>query len=115
MKLIGWYQYLAIVGSALWAGTGALAIVSIALSPRNWIPNLLMGLFFICFGWYLYFRAISFSRYYSARPADFRKNPIGLRFLRLDLLLVLLSCLAGALLLLASGGRVFREGYAVFG
>ncbi|MFQ6539739.1 MULTISPECIES: hypothetical protein [Aphanothece] len=115
MPLIRYHQYLAAVGAAFWVGTGVVAIGSIALSPRNWTPNLAMGVLFICLGWLLYLRAVSFSRFFSAMPVNIQIISFGQRFLRLDLLLVSLSCLVGALLLLASVSRVFGEGYAVFG
>lgn len=74
-----------------------------------------MGLLFVLTGWFLQVRASSFYRLYLTFPVDQQKSPSCLRFLRFDLLIVVITCLAGALSLVASISRTFREGYAVFG
>jgi hypothetical protein len=94
---------------------GAITIGSITLSSLGWVINLVMGLLFIFIGWFLYFRANNFHLFYSANIAETQNNQQLERFLRIDLILVLGTCLAGGLLLAVSIGRVFGEGYALFG
>lgn len=113
--LIRLYKNTALVSAIFWAGTGSITIGSIVVSSLDWGINLVMGLILIFVGWFLYLRANNFYRCYIASPTDMQKNPSCLRFLRLDLLLVIISCLVGAVLLAASISRVFGEGYAVFG
>jgi hypothetical protein len=84
-------------------------------SPVDWAINLAMGLLFLFVGWFLYMRASSFYRFYLTFSADRQKSPSCLRFLRFDLLMVVITCLAGSLSLVASISRAYREGYAVFG
>lgn len=111
----GWHKYSALAGSAFWIGTGILSIGSRVLSPLSWALNLSMGLAFIYPGWFLHLRSSSLYRFFLANSVNIKTNPILLHFLRLNLLLGFLSCLAGGLLLVASGSRVSGEGYAVFG
>jgi len=85
------------------------------MSVRNWVVNLVMGSLFVIAGLFLYLRANQFACYYRAIPIDMQRNPACIRFLRFDLLLVLITCLAGGLLFAASLSRVLGEGYAVFG
>jgi hypothetical protein len=81
----------------------------------DWAINRAIGLLRISIGWFLRLRAKEFYRYYLTIPSAMRKSPSCICFLRLDLLLVLISCFAGGLLLVASVSRVFRESYAVSG
>jgi hypothetical protein len=115
MLLIQWYKNLALVSAFLWFGLGAITIGSIALSPISWAINLIIGLFFILIGWFLHRRASSFYHFYSTSADDTQNNQSLLRFLRLDFLAILGTCLVGSLLLIASISRVFGEGFAVFG
>jgi len=113
--LIRWYKNSALVSAILWIGIGAITIGSIALSSFSWGINLIMGFLFIFLGWFLYIRANYFHRFYSTNTADIQNNPHIKRFLRLDLMFVLSTCLIGGLLLTASISRVFGEGYPIFG
>ncbi len=85
------------------------------MSVRSWVVNLVMGSLFVIAGLFLYLRANRFACYYRAIPIDFQRSPSCMRFLRSDLLLVLITCLAGGVLFAASLSRVVGEGYAVFG
>ena len=113
--LIRVYKFSSLVAAACWAGSGLIAIVSTILSPADWAINLVMGLLFIFAGWFLYLRASSFYRFYLTFPANQHRSPSCLRFLRFDLLMVWITCLAGGLSLVACISRTYREGYAVFG
>ena len=113
--VIRWYRIFALVSVFLWAGLGTITIGSIAVSSLGWVINLVMGLIFICIGWFLYLRASNFQLFYYASDAETRNNLYLKRFLRSDLILVLIAGLVGTLLILASISRVFGEGYAVFG
>jgi hypothetical protein len=113
--LIQWYRYSALVAAACWAGSGLVVMSSSLLSPADWAVNLVMGLLFLLTGWLLHVRASRFYGLYLTFPVDQQKSPSCLRFLRFDLLMVVITCLAGALVLVASISRVYREGYAVFG
>ena len=113
--LARWYRFSALVATACWVSCGVIVIASTILSPVDWPINLGMGLLFIATGWFLSRRASSFYRLYLTFPADQQKSPSCLRFLRLDLMMVWITCLAGGLSLVASISRAFREGYAVFG
>jgi len=113
--LIRWHKNSALVSAILWIGIGAITIYSVALSSFGWGINLIMGFLFILLGWFLYIRANCFHRFFLTSTADIQNNPHFKRFLRLDLMFVLSTCLVGGLLLSASISRVFGEGYAVFG
>ena len=115
MKLIRWYKNLAIVSALLWAGLGLLTVGSIAVSSLGWAINLIMGVLFIFIGWFLYARSDSFYWVYSSSASDIQNHPHLQQFLRLDLIFVLGTCLVGGILLMASIGRVFGEGFAIFG
>ncbi|MCP9927706.1 hypothetical protein [Cyanobium sp. CH-040] len=113
--LIRLYRSFALASAALWSGTGFVVIGSIAMSVRNWVVNLVMGQLFVIAGLFLCLRANQFACYYMSIPCDMQRNPACMRFLRLDFLLVLITCLVGGLLFAASLSRVVGEGYAVFG
>jgi hypothetical protein len=94
---------------------GMLTIGSIVLSSIGWFINLGMGLFFIMIGVYLYFRGNSLHRFYSGAVDNLQDDPKFRRFLRLDLLFVIISCVVSGAFLTGAFIRIFFEGFAVFG
>jgi hypothetical protein len=75
-----------------------LTIGSIVLSSIGLVINLLMGAFFISFGWFMV---------WGTRSLD--------RVRILSLVFMLGAILIGSIMLVAGAFRVFGEGYAIFG
>lgn len=113
--LIKSYKTLALICTSLWNGIGVVIMWGMTIPTAAVSLNLIMGLLFFCIGWVFYFRGDFFYRGYSTSNMDVRNNLHIQRFLRLDLILMSIASLLGAILLYASIYRVFEEGFAVFG
>jgi len=115
MKIILWHKRFSLINTCLWSGIGTITIGSIIQSSLSWHINLLMGLLFFSIGCFFYLRSSNLHHFYFSGDSKIQKNLHLQRFLRLDMIFVLGSCLVGGILLFASISRVFKEGFAIFG
>ena len=112
---IKFHKYSYIFSACLWSVLGMMTIGSIAVSSIGWVINLGMGLLFILIGVYLYFRGNSLHRFYSSAVDNLQQDPNYQRFLRFEMIFVIISSILSGVFLIAAFIRVFREGFAVFG
>jgi len=109
------HKFCSILCTSLWLILGMLTIGSIAASSLVWIVNLGMGLLFIIIGVFIYLHGMRLHLFYASAVHKLQKDPNFQKFLRLDLIFVIISCLGGGVLLIGALIRVFMEGFAVFG
>jgi len=109
------HKYSSILSASLWLILGILTAGSIVISKLGWIINVGMGLLFIIIGCFMYFHGNSLHQFYGSAVEKIQYDPNFRRFLRLDLIFVLISCIFSGISLIAVITRIFFEGYAVFG
>jgi hypothetical protein len=109
------HRYSFIFSVYLWLALGILTIGSILVSSLGWIVNLGMGLLFIIIGCLMYLHGNSLHRFYKGSMDKLQEDPNFQRFLRLDLLFVIISCIVISAMLTGAFIRIFIEGFAVFG
>jgi hypothetical protein len=66
-------------------------------------------------GGYLYFRGKSLHRFYAGAADQLQEDSNWQRFIRWDLVFVIISCILSGALFTAAFYRIFIEGFAVFG
>lgn len=113
--LINIHKYIAYLSTFFWFALGAVTIGSILRSQLGWPINLIMGILFILIGGFIYLYTHNLSLFCETLPDDVQKNIYFHRFLRLDIIIVIVSAFSGGLFLVAAVFRVFGEGFAVFG
>ena len=99
----------------LWVLLGLLTIGSIMVSGLGWIINLVMGSVFCLFGTLFWMRVRFLHRSQAFLRADLDEDQSLAWFVYIDLLFVLGMLLMGGLLFVVGIGRVFGEGFAIFG
>jgi len=112
---INLHKYSSIFSACLWSVLGFFTIGSIAVSSIGWVINLGMGLLFIMTGGYLYFRGKSLHRFYLSAVDNLQQDPNFQRFLRFEMIFVIISSILSGVFLIAAFIRIFSEGFAVFG
>jgi hypothetical protein len=112
---IKFHKFSYILSACLWSGLGMLTIGGIAVSSIGWFINLGMGLLFLFIGCFMYFHGNSLHRFYAGGADQLQEDPKLQRFLRWDLIFVIISCILSGSLFTAAFYRIFFEGFAVFG
>jgi hypothetical protein len=74
-----------------------------------------MGLLFIIIGGFMYFHGNNLQKFYLSASEKLQKNLNFQRFLRFDLIFVLISYILSGSLVTGAFFRIFIEGFAVFG
>ena len=111
------YKIIAFSGAAFYFITGVLIIGSILNGAIGLFINLIVGLLFICAGFYLYARAENIIRLISGLKPERADQADGIlkRFLFFEYLFICAGNLIGMVFLYGVLHRVFAEKMPVFG